>query len=68
MDLKYPFVVPPGHVFVMGDNRENSLDSRSFGPVPVSSIEGKAVFRVFPFSKSESHDTFYRYISGFLHP
>jgi len=51
MDLKYPFVVPPGHVFVMGDNRENSLDSRSFGPVPVSSIEGKAVFRVFPFSK-----------------
>jgi len=51
MEMNYPLVVPEGHVFVMGDNRENSLDSRSFGPIPVSSVEGKAIFRVFPFSK-----------------
>ncbi len=44
-------VVPEDHVFVMGDNRENSSDSRSFGSINIKSIEGKAVFRIYPFSK-----------------
>jgi signal peptidase I len=34
-------IVPPDHVFVMGDNRFNAFDSRRFGPIPFSSIIGK---------------------------
>jgi signal peptidase I len=46
-------VVPKGDVFVCGDNREDSLDSRVFGPVPVSDIVGKLVFRVLPINEAE---------------
>lgn len=50
-ELELPVTVPPGKYFVLGDNREISRDSRSFGFIDRSRIEGKAVFRFWPFSK-----------------
>ena len=46
-----PVKVRPGTVFVMGDNRGNSEDSRDFGAVPTDRIIGRAVARVWPPSR-----------------
>lgn len=43
--------VPPGDVFVLGDNRPDSYDSRYFGMVPVKSITGQAVFAFWPLDR-----------------
>jgi len=43
-----PRHIPKGHVFVLGDNRGFSNDSRSFGPVPVSNVIGRAWIRYWP--------------------
>lgn len=43
-------VIPANEYFVMGDNRNKSQDSRSFGPIGIDRIDGKAWFRIWPLS------------------
>ncbi len=45
LDIK----VPDGYIFVLGDNRSASTDSRRFGCVPIEKLEGKVVLRFWPF-------------------
>lgn len=53
------FVVPEGHFYVMGDNRDFSSDSRVWGTVPFENLRGKALFvwfnMVYPWSKEPFH-------------
>jgi signal peptidase I len=51
-----PVVVPPGHLFAMGDNRDNSLDSRYWGFVPFSYIKGRPW--LIYFSYKAEHDAY----------
>lgn len=44
-------VIPPNEYFVMGDNRNRSQDSRFFGPITRDRIDGKAWFRIWPFTQ-----------------
>ena len=46
-----PHVIAPGYIFVLGDNRGASNDSRSFGEVSISSIVGRAWFRYWPWDE-----------------
>jgi signal peptidase I len=45
-----PVTVPSGKLYVMGDNRNNSEDSRTFGPIDRSTVVGRAFVRIWPFS------------------
>ncbi|MGP0032400.1 MAG: signal peptidase I [Acidimicrobiales bacterium] len=49
--LHRPFKVPAGDVFVMGDNRVDSCDSRYWGPIPESTIVGKVDLLIWPLSR-----------------
>jgi len=43
------WVIPDGDLFLMGDHRQDSADSRAFGPVPVNQVIGRAWLRYWPF-------------------
>jgi signal peptidase I len=45
--------VSEGEVFVLGDNRQNSSDSRIFGTVPAEQIVGELALRFYPFSQAK---------------
>lgn len=51
VSITYPYTVPEGEVWVMGDNRENSSDSRYFGAIDVDSIFGKAFLTYWPLNR-----------------
>lgn len=48
----YEILVPEGEIFVMGDHRNNSKDSRDIGTLHEDAIIGKAIYRFYPFDKS----------------
>ena len=50
-DGVYQYKVPDGKVFVMGDNRNNSTDSRTIGFIDSKDVLGHVIFRLYPFKK-----------------
>ncbi len=46
--LKRVVQVGPAGVFLLGDNPEHSTDSRQYGPVPITSVQGRAIYRYAP--------------------
>ena len=48
------FIVPEGYIFAMGDNRNNSIDCREFGCIPLEKVEGTVLCRFWPLNQISS--------------
>ncbi|MDR0459591.1 MAG: signal peptidase I [Coriobacteriales bacterium] len=48
VEISYPYLVPEGSIWVMGDNRTDSLDSRYFGPISEKQVTGKSFLVLWP--------------------
>jgi signal peptidase I len=55
--VRRPYRIPEGHYFMMGDNRDNSRDSRYWGPVPRDLIVGRAMFVIWSYDEGAHQDT-----------
>ena len=51
VSVSFPYTVPEGSVWMMGDNRENSADSRYFGAVPTENLVAVAFVRYWPLDR-----------------
>ena len=62
-NTQLPLTVEEGHIFVMGDNRNGSLDSRcaTIGQIDVKDVFGKAIFRIWPLDRFGSIEPDYTY-------
>ena len=54
--VRRPYHIPPGHYFMMGDNRENSRDSRYWGPVARDLVVGRAMFVIWSYDEGAPQD------------
>ncbi len=48
------YIVAKNTIFVLGDNIENSIDSRIYGPINLDQVVGKALYKIYPFKEFES--------------
>jgi inner membrane protease subunit 1 len=42
--------IPRGYIWIEGDNEQNSIDSRTYGPIPMGLVRGRALLRIWPFT------------------
>ncbi|GAA0149682.1 protease [Lithospermum erythrorhizon] len=55
-DQEKTLIVPKGHIWIEGDNKYNTSDSRNFGPVPYGLLEGRLFWKVWPLKEFGSLD------------